>query len=133
MIAVGRCTQVITIGVRDHHVVRCVAAIEPLPTLPAMISVVVDEPALNHAAVLDLLVTATVVVPAEIGSGSRRGGKASDGNRSAGKGENNLFHFHLHSSKRRLGVEVEMAPACRTTISCERQNCRKLSRASGFE
>src|SRR5690242_15368224 len=105
VVAVRRRTQVVVIGVRNDHVVRRIAAIEPVTAVPAMLleavlggeAVPSDEPVRDDPAVLDLLVAAAVVVTAEIGGGGRGGRKAGDRNRSAGKCESNLFHLFLHS------------------------------------
>src|SRR5690348_12218482 len=138
MVAVRRWAQVVVIGIRDHAVVGRIAAVEPLPALPTMILEAVgyepigDEPVLDDLAVVDLLVAAAIV-SAEVSGGSRSGHYAGEGNRSAGKCESNLFHFHLHSFKRRLGVDVEMDLPCRTTIAATRENCRKLSQDSARE
>src|SRR5690348_2758425 len=87
MIAIGRCTQVITIWVRDHHVVACVAAVEPLAALPTMCleAVVLHEALVDDDPLVDLLVAAAVVMPAEVGSGGRSCGEAGESHRSAGK------------------------------------------------
>src|SRR4051794_24585892 len=62
VVAVRRLPKAVVAGVRDHHVVGRIAAIEPLAALPTTrLAAVVLVELLHHDALLDLLVAAPVM------------------------------------------------------------------------